>query len=477
LQKTKTFSRNTLCYKYFIKTKKEIMKNKLQRIAKVMLCCFLLIALSCEKDNALTEQDVKMIEAKTWFNQYESNGANYELFQNLDYNWNKASITKSVDGIETIVIPVNELKESKKEIWEQKLYLYKLDTGNYKALLFEIYPNKDSELSSQSIDGGNFSGYMSTWDLKMGFVRAAKFVDNQVVENGIAKTVSIDKITGKAPPVLPCQDGDCNTGVGGGNPIPLRPVIITGPSTGTPVVYTPRNPVTGGISTGGYTSIGGNGGGGNNSGVIIVIVDPSLANNPCLKAVYDKLGGSATFQQFLKKFDGSFSVANLKLAASSNIANNVNAETSPPQNYLITISFNSNNLNRPSLDVARTFMHEMIHAEMFRKLLSLSASNGEIDVTKLNQMLTQNNYPGLYDYYVRYGINGMQHEQMAAHYRETIISYLKEYDNSLTQEQYESIAWEGLKETTSWKSLSQNEKQRITDVYKNWLSKAGKSCN
>ncbi|WP_268846562.1 hypothetical protein [Flavobacterium aestivum] len=115
------------------------MKNKLQRIAKVMLYCFLLIALSCEKDDALMEQDVKMVEAKT---------------------------------------------------------------------------------------------------------------------------VSINKVTGKAPPVLPCQDGDCNTDGGGGNPIPLRPVIITVSSTGTPVVYTPRGPVTGGISTGGNTSIGGNGGDG-----------------------------------------------------------------------------------------------------------------------------------------------------------------------------------------------------------------------
>lgn len=119
----------------------------------------------------------------------------------------------------------------------------------------------------------------------------------------------------------------------------------------------------------------------------------------------------------------------------------------------------------------------MIHAEMFRKLLSLSASNGEIDVTKLNQMLTEHNYPGLYDYYSRFGVNGMQHEQMASHYRETIVSYLKAYDSSLTQEEYESIAWEGLKETTTWNALSQTQKQKIADVYKQWLSKAGKACN
>ena len=208
-----------------------------------------------------------------------------------------------------------------------------------------------------------------------------------------------------------------------------------------------------------------------------VILDSSFANNPCLMGVYTQLGGSATFQSYLKKFDGTFSVANLKLSANSNIVSTVNAETSPPVNYLIEISFNSNNLNRSSLEIARTFMHEMIHAEMFRKLLSLSSTNGEIDVLLLNQMLTQHNYPGLYDYYRRYGVNNMQHELMAAHYIENIIGFLKGLDSSLSQQEYEAIAWGGLKGTVAWNSKTEQEKQNITDTYNNWKSKAGTSCN
>ncbi|WP_369012814.1 hypothetical protein [Flavobacterium anhuiense] len=208
----------------------------------------------------------------------------------------------------------------------------------------------------------------------------------------------------------------------------------------------------------------------------VVITDPSFSNNPCLVAVFTKLGGSPTFQTYLKKFDGNFSVANLKLSSSNTISSGVNAETSPPSNYLIEISFNSNNLNRPGLDVARTFMHEIIHAEMFRKLLSLSSTKGEIDLTKLNQMLTQNNFPGLYDYYTRYGINGMQHEQMAAHYQETMISFLKNYDPTLTAAQYEAISWAGLKGTSSWNALTQAKKTSLTDIYNSWLASANKQC-
>ena len=100
-----------------------------------------------------------------------------------------------------------------------------------------------------------------------------------------------------------------------------------------------------------------------------IIIDGSLKNNPCLFGVYTQLGKAPTFQNYLQNFDGEFSVANLKLAASSALPSNRNAETSPPSNYLITITFNVNNLNRPSLSIARTFIHEMIHAEIFRKLL------------------------------------------------------------------------------------------------------------
>ncbi|WP_281322763.1 hypothetical protein [Flavobacterium aestivum] len=449
------------------------MKNKLQRIGKVVLCCFILIALSCEKDNALTEQDVKMIEAKRWFNQYESNGANYELFQNLDYDWNKANITKSEDGIETIIIPVNELKENKKEIWEQKLYLYKLDTGDYKALLFEIYPNKNSELSSQSIDGGDFNGYISTWDLKMGFIRAAKFVDNQVVENGIAKTVSIDKVTGKAPPILPCSDGSCNTDGGGGNPIPLRPVIITGSYTGTPVVYTPRNPVTGGTSLGGYTSIGGNGGGG--SGITaptpVQIINALTGKAKCLNDLLNKNGNSFV-QNLLANFAGK-SEFDIKIVSTDKVTNldkngilrEINGKTIHlPGSTSMTIEISTSKANEhASLDVARTILHEYIHADIFRKLNTASTEIGNRSA----------------DFKETYAKYENQHGAMAVLYLSSMKEALKEFHKYVLTDDYnkytayfgeapsdafyEALAWGGLRDSDvkAWTDLSAEKKAEI----------------
>lgn len=213
-----------------------------------------------------------------------------------------------------------------------------------------------------------------------------------------------------------------------------------------------------------------------------VIIDSTLKKNPCLYGVYNQLGKAPTFQNYLHDFDGNFSVANLKLSTSSTLPDSVNAETSSPTNYLITITFNSNNLNRPALSIVRTFIHELIHAEIFRKLLECASmpnlnfpnytdSQWRSFITNL-----RNNYPGLYDYYLRYFFNvpagqttsDEQHQLMAQHYRSIIVQALKEYDNSLPESTYQALAWEGLKGTVAWNILSPTEKTNINTIISNF---------
>ena len=84
-----------------------------------------------------------------------------------------------------------------------------------------------------------------------------------------------------------------------------------------------------------------------------IILDPSFKNNPCLNYVYKNMvKNSPTANNYLNNFDSTMSVANLKFASSNTLSSDTNAETSPPQNYLIKITFNSNNLDRPQLSIA-----------------------------------------------------------------------------------------------------------------------------
>jgi hypothetical protein len=167
------------------------------------------------------------------------------------------------------------------------------------------------------------------------------------------------------------------------------------------------------------------------------------------KCVYDKLEKlSSGFKNSIQKFDGEFPVSHLKFKESSNLPSNVNAETSPPSNFLMTITLNSNNLNRPNLSIARTMIHEVIHAEMFRKILSIIDNGGDLNGLTKSQWtskLSNGDYPGIFDYYSRYGVNGMQHQQMASHYISTISNYLKDFQPGLSQDIYDSMAWTGLK--------------------------------
>lgn len=111
-------------------------------------------------------------------------------------------------------------------------------------------------------------------------------------------------------------------------------------------------------------------------------------------------------------------------------------------------------------------------------MLSLANKKGGIDVSKLNLMLKNGDYPGMFDYYSRFGVNGMQHEQMAAHYVNTISEFLKEFQSGLSQDIYNSLAWTGLKNTIAWKRLSSAEKQKINKTVQDFERSIGsENCN
>lgn len=232
-----------------------------------------------------------------------------------------------------------------------------------------------------------------------------------------------------------------------------------------------------------------------------VIVDKSLKDNPCLFGVYTKLGQAPTFQKYIQKFDGNFSVANLKLSAGVNPNHpKANAVTYKPYNFLIETRFNPDNLYRPSLDIARTFIHELIHAEIYRKLLSCSRLP-HVNINNMTDSQWQlyinnlkDNFPGLFDYYTRYlygvppaqQISETQHELMAQHYRQIIIQVLKQYDdNQHSIDFYNALAWIGLMgdgeievnsttglpplPTVAWKNISQKQRLQILSIYNSFI--------
>ena len=199
-------------------------------------------------------------------------------------------------------------------------------------------------------------------------------------------------------------------------------------------------------------------------------------NNAKINAIYNQAKTVSNFKQYLHNFEPTFSVAHLIFDIGTCKYSTSLAETSEPVNYQIQIIFNKDKdwTNMPKIVIADTFMHEMIHAEIFRKLLSLASSNGNIDVNLLKQYLNAHNYPGLFDYYVRYvkGDSSFQHESMAAHYVTIMVNFLKQmYGTKYTDVEYKTVVWMGLKGTTAWNLLPQSEKTLYDNTWNTnyWL--------
>ena len=227
------------------------------------------------------------------------------------------------------------------------------------------------------------------------------------------------------------------------------------------------------------------------------IEDEKIINELVDKAlcVYEKLQElSGGFKNMIKKFDGEFPVSHLKFdmgdigaSRGRTIAPNNNPTTPNSPDFVIIIRLNNNSTNsgvakRPNLLVAKTIAHEVIHAEMYRKLLSVLDNGGNFDgVTRQDVLDALNgNYPGLYDYYRRH--KNWQHAQMAQHYRETLARMLQEYDTGLIvpnsqqpQQLYMDLAWEGLiyenppNAIPTWTNLPQTERDRVEDVIADYI--------
>ena len=327
-----------------------------------------------------------------------------------------------------------------------------------------------------------------------------------VRKSGCAERTELESTATEQQTLLtnPCGGG----GSGGGLPtLVLRPVVVTAPRYRPPrtfsipripfiprfPVFPPRTPSYPSLNNRGFQfprrAEGGGGGGATRSTPGRII--NNLTGKPL--CVYNRLQRlSGGFRSAIQRFDGQFPVAHLRLVMED--LGNKRAVTRPPNddnsspNYNITIVMNNNSNQqgssyRPNLMLAKTIIHETIHAEMYRKLLSV-ANQGHLNFSgqsaqsqKSYMLRIRENFPGIYDYYRRY--KNWQHTQMATHYRQTIASILQEYDTGRPvpngqqpAQLYMDLAWEGLNHSNivAWTRQSSSEKMRIRGVISNYIS-------
>lgn len=189
--------------------------------------------------------------------------------------------------------------------------------------------------------------------------------------------------------------------------------------------------------------------------------------------MYKKLVENSNINKILENFqDGNKpSQFNLKFVMSTSLGNLTNATTIKSGNtFIIKINQNRAENKNTVLTIARTIIHEGIHARL-REFAVREGSN-------------ETSFPGVYDYFRRFKKN-WDHQQMATHYRESIADILQSFDNNQHSRQfYMDLSWEGLRYDGStgnnaiytWTSKSQPEKDRINKVISDYI-KSNKNQN
>jgi len=192
-------------------------------------------------------------------------------------------------------------------------------------------------------------------------------------------------------------------------------------------------------------------------------------------------------RELLSNFEGE-SEFDVKLISRDGVFDDdseVNAKTNPSiENGEITIEFNSNILKDYGvLSIARTFLHELIHAKMYYVLYS---TNTDLEEMEFLETFTKydNKYTQSYN---------AQHQTMAELYVNTMTSALKKFHRSAFLDEYnflhesenfndsfyESLAWRGLQNQNveAYNQLEKSKKEALNKLYEKFLPELTKNCN
>lgn len=205
-----------------------------------------------------------------------------------------------------------------------------------------------------------------------------------------------------------------------------------------------------------------------------ISLDQSFSSNTQLLRVYNVLCGNYTMQKALSKFFGKKHPINLEFRAKT-LGPLTRAQTIPigdtSNHYTNRIIIEIDSVKastRPDLMVAKTIIHEIIHAEIFR-ILQLGKQHilpGDYNKI-LNALIAYwKVYPSANPKVNQY----WDHGYMAIHYLSTIARALKEYDNNPNTPLcfYKMLAWEGLEYTPFYNKMSPSDIQKITAAINNY---------
>ncbi len=203
-----------------------------------------------------------------------------------------------------------------------------------------------------------------------------------------------------------------------------------------------------------------------------IIKDPSFKETTA-DCIYEKLLSINGFKDLASKFKGLGTEFDVLLKIGPTLKPTSNGQTSyKGPNQPIEITFNQDRINRSALEVARTIVHEMIHAEMFRALNTQGLADSDLSFKETFEEYTRQffgdediHHSYMADYWVDKMADMLEliHPQLGKSSFENYMNYSEGYPNGVPKDFYKAIAWEGLmdEDVKGWVNKDSIEKVEI----------------
>lgn len=218
-----------------------------------------------------------------------------------------------------------------------------------------------------------------------------------------------------------------------------------------------------------------------------IILDASFVEDENAECIWDKLMQIHGFQKIAGQFAGVKSEFDVVLKIGQTANSSATAQTQwMGNNSPIEITFNQNQMGRSALEVARTVLHEMLHADFYRAINTHSPTLSDISFKETFEEYTRQ-YAGdgaihhnlMADRYINYMANILQeiHPQLGGDAFSDYMNYPGGYPNGIPRAFYEALAWDGLRlvEIKGWTNKTETEKSNI-QMHINNAQSGRKSC-
>ncbi|MBO9585358.1 MAG: hypothetical protein J7574_14440 [Flavobacterium sp.] len=439
----------------------------------LFLVGYLLLMAGCATEEIVQKNATgSPLETKVWFDNHQKDYSATVLNYIEDLQWQNAIVSTGEIG-EVVEVPftlTESLSASTKEANQyndhHRLMFVKDEQNGYKLFYVQIFANdedynvQDKNYNYYNIKD-NFDGNIYVQELATNIGSKIKFKDGEKIEH--SNTGKMQEYAcvyygwwGSDGSFTPIYEVGCYGG-GGGNGVPSGGGENPGPGYGggTSSSNTPSCPA-------GYRYKLGE------CVFVDKITNLLTGKAKCLNDLLTQNGNDFVKNLFSKfegtsKFDISISSKDVVMGTKNGVESEINGKTLKPKGKLIEIEISTSRVNaRAPIEVARIILHEYIHADIYRKLGTVLATN----VENLDFKETFEKY------------EGEHHSVMAKLYVDSIKESLKQfhqlfpgdikaytdyYNEAPSDAFYEALAWGGLRDSNvkAWNELSAEKKASI----------------